>query len=65
MLLLMTFGRTSPNNGFHVYGVTGSGESHHGYTIGLSESLGAELIMAGAHCYELGEIEKVIRSVAR
>ena len=51
-------------SGFHVYGVTGSGEPHYGYTIGLSESLGAELILAGAYFYELNEVGKVIRSIA-
>ncbi len=50
--------------GFHVYAVTGSGQPHYGYTIGLSESLGAELILAGAYFYELNEVEKIIRSIA-
>jgi hypothetical protein len=50
--------------GFHVYAVTGSGEPHYGYTIGLNESLGAELILAGAYFYELNEIGRVIRSIA-
>jgi len=50
--------------GFHSYGVTGSGQPHYGYTIGLSESLGAELILAGAYFYELNEVGEVIRSVA-
>jgi hypothetical protein len=50
--------------GFHVYVVTGSGQPHYGYTIGLSESLGAELILAGAYFYELNEVGKIIRSIA-
>jgi hypothetical protein len=31
-------------HGFHTYVVTGGGYPHFGYTIGLTESLGAELI---------------------
>ena len=34
-------------HGFHTYVVTGGGYPHFGYTIGLTESLGAELILAG------------------
>ena len=49
--------------GFHIYAVTGSGKPHYGYTIGLSESLGAELILAGAYFYELDDVGKVIRSI--
>ncbi len=39
--------------GFHTYVVTGSGKPHYGYTIGLTESLGRELILAGAYFYRL------------
>ncbi len=51
-------------HGFHIYVVTGSGKPHYGYTIGLSESLGAELILAGAYFYELNEVGKIIQSIA-
>jgi hypothetical protein len=51
--------------GFHTYVVTGSGVPHYGYTIGLSESLGAELVLAGSYFYELTEVSKIIRSIAR
>jgi len=51
-------------HGFHVYAVTGCGEPHYGYTIGLSESLGVELILPGAYFYDLEDVGKVIRSVA-
>ncbi|WP_321475121.1 DUF4262 domain-containing protein [uncultured Paludibaculum sp.] len=50
--------------GFHVYVVAGGGVPHYGYTIGLSESLGAELILAGAYFYELDDVAKIIRIVA-
>jgi hypothetical protein len=51
------------DHGFHSYVVTGSGDPHYGYTIGLSESLGAELILAGAYFYRLDEVSSVISSV--
>jgi hypothetical protein len=50
--------------GYHTYVVTGGGDPHYGYTIGLSESLGAELILAGAYFYDLDEVSKVIKSIA-
>lgn len=50
-------------DGFHTYVVTGDGCPHFGYTIGLKESLGAELILAGAYFYRLDDVSKVIRSV--
>ncbi|HXR78307.1 MAG TPA: DUF4262 domain-containing protein [Bryobacteraceae bacterium] len=50
--------------GFHTYVVTGSGKPHYGYTIGLTESLGTELILAGAYFYRLNEVSSVIRGVA-
>lgn len=50
--------------GFHTYVVTGSGSPHYGYTIGLRESLGAELVLAGAYFYRLSEVSEVIRSIA-
>jgi Domain of unknown function (DUF4262) len=49
--------------GFHTYVVTGSGVPHYCYTIGLSESLRTELILAGAYFYELADVSKVIRSI--
>ncbi len=49
--------------GFHIYVVTGGGKLHFGYTIGLTESLGAELILPGTYFYELDEISKVVDSV--
>jgi hypothetical protein len=51
--------RNIAESGFHIYVVTGSGKPHYGYTIGLRESLGAELILAGAYFYELDEAGKI------
>jgi hypothetical protein len=49
--------------GFHTYVVTGGGDPHFGYTIGLTESLGAELILPGTYFYELDDVSKVIKSI--
>lgn len=51
------------HHGFHTYVVTGGGYPHFGYTIGLTESLGAELIWAGSYFYRLDDVSKVIQSV--
>lgn len=50
-------------HGFHTYVVTGGGYPHFGYTIGLTETLGAELILAGTYFYRLDDVSKVIKSV--
>ena len=50
--------------GFHTYFVTGAGIPHYGYTIGLSESLKAELILAGAYVFESADISKIIMTIA-
>jgi hypothetical protein len=49
--------------GFHTYVVTGGGKPHFGYTIGLTESLGAELILPGTYFYELDDVSIVIKSI--
>jgi hypothetical protein len=49
--------------GFHTYVVTGGGDPHFGYTIGLTESLGAELILPGTYFYRLREVSIVIKSI--
>jgi hypothetical protein len=50
---------------FHTYVVTGGGDPHFGYTIGLTESLGVELILAGTYFYRLDDVHKVINGVVR
>jgi RHS repeat-associated protein len=50
-------------HGFHTYVVTGGGYPHFGYTIGLTESLGAELILPGTSFYRLDDVSKVIKSI--
>lgn len=49
--------------GFHIYVVTGGGDPHFGYTIGLTESLGAELILPGTYFYKLDDVSKVIERI--
>jgi len=51
-------------HGHHVYVVSGGGDPRYAYTIGLSESLGTELILAGACFYLLDDIPKIINSIA-
>src|SRR5882762_1625882 len=46
--------------GYHTYVIAGGGNPHYAYTIGLSKSLGAELILAGAYFYLLDELPKII-----
>src|SRR5262249_1437335 len=50
-------------SGFHTYVVTGGGYPHFGYTIGLTESLGAELILPGTYFYQLSDVSEVIKSI--
>ncbi len=49
--------------GFHTYVVSGGGDPHYAYTIGLTEALGAELILAGAYFYKLDDVPHIIESV--
>lgn len=49
--------------GFHTYFVTGNGYPHYAYTIGLSEQMGSELILAGCYYYEFDDIPRVLRNV--
>jgi Domain of unknown function (DUF4262) len=49
--------------GFHTYVVSGGGDPHYAYTIGLTERLGAELILAGSYFYKLDEMPQIIASV--
>ncbi len=48
--------------GFHTYVVSGGGDPHYAYTIGLTEMLGAELILAGSYFYKLDEMPQIIES---
>src|SRR5258708_24981042 len=50
-------------HGFHTYVITGGGNPHYAYTIGLSQSLGAEIVLAGAYLYLLDELPKIIKNV--
>jgi hypothetical protein len=50
--------------GHHIYVVSGAPEPRFVYTIGLSEKLGAELILAGAIFYVLEEVVRIVNEIA-
>jgi hypothetical protein len=54
---------TIARKGFHTYVVSGGGDPHYAYTIGLTETLGAELILAGSYFYKLQEIPQIIEDL--
>jgi hypothetical protein len=56
---------TIAKHGFHIYVVRSGGDPHFGYTIGLTESLGVELILAATYFYRLDDVSKVINGVVR
>jgi hypothetical protein len=51
-------------SGHHVYVVSGGETPRFAYTIGLSESVGAELVLAGAVFYMYDEAVKIINDIA-
>src|SRR5215469_10327770 len=51
-------------SGFHVYLVMSDVNPRFAYTIGLSESVGAELILAGAIFYMKDDVLQVIKAIA-
>lgn len=50
--------------GHHVYVVVGSVIPRYAYTIGVSESIGAELILAGASFYGNDDVVEIINDIA-
>lgn len=52
-------------HGHHIYVVTGGGDPHYAYTIGLADAIGAELIMAGAYFYSLDDVPKIITGISK
>lgn len=58
--------RNIEKSGFHIYLVEGGSPTpRFAYTIGLRESLGAELVLAGALYYDKDEVLEIIRSVRK
>lgn len=51
-------------SGQHVYVVAGGSTPRFAYTIGVSESIGIELILAGAVFYTLDEVVRIINEIA-
>lgn len=48
--------------GYHVYHVSGATVPGYAYTIGLMDSMGAELILAGATFYMADEVRRILES---
>jgi hypothetical protein len=63
--VLETIRRNIEQSGFHAYAVTGGGVPQFAYTVGLTQSIGAELLLAGAHFYVLDQIKQIIAFLAR
>jgi hypothetical protein len=58
--------RNIDKDGFHIYIVSAHETPRFAYTIGLLESLGAELILAGAHYYESSdEVLEILHAVRK
>lgn len=55
--------RNIRRTGFHLYVVTGGEDPRFAYTIGLRESLGTELVLAGAAFYVLEEVALIVHSL--
>ncbi len=51
-------------SGHHIYLVSGGQTPRFAYTIGVSESIGVELILAGAILYMMDEVETIINDIA-
>jgi Domain of unknown function (DUF4262) len=52
-------------SGHHLYTVAGRATPRFSYTIGVSESTGVELILAGALFYSIDEVPTIINDIAR
>src|SRR5713226_613975 len=50
--------------GHHVYVILGGATPRYAYTIGISESIGAELILAGDSFYSSDEVVTIINDIA-
>jgi Domain of unknown function (DUF4262) len=51
-------------HGHHIYLISGGCLPRFAYTVGLSETLGAELLLAGAVIYSAEEVKRIINEVA-
>jgi hypothetical protein len=51
-------------HGHHVYLITGEASPRFGYTIGLTDALGAELVLAGAVTYSAADVQKIVNACA-
>jgi hypothetical protein len=51
------------HSGFHLYIITGGAVPRFAYTIGLRESLGTELVLAGAIYYSADDIKRIVHTI--
>lgn len=61
---LEAIARTIAKHGHHVYIISGTSSPRFSYTIGLTESLGAELILAGAACFDGRTVLRIVNEIA-
>jgi len=53
------------NFGHHIYVVAGGPNPRFSYSVGLSEVIGAEVIMAGSSFYSIDEVGEIINGIAK
>lgn len=49
--------------GRHIYAIGGGASPRYAYTIGLRDSIGAELVLPGAAMFDLGEVQHILNTV--
>src|SRR5262245_40650817 len=57
--------RNVEQHGYHVYIVVGGAVPRYGYTIGLLEKLGLELVLPGATYYATDEVKLILEKIHR
>jgi hypothetical protein len=51
-------------NGRHIYAIAGAPSPRFAYTIGMRESIGAELVLAGAAFFDLADVQHILDTIA-
>jgi hypothetical protein len=62
---LATIRRNIKRDGFHIYQVMEGSSPRYAYTIGLTESHGAELVLAGSVIFDTDEVVDILHTVRR
>jgi hypothetical protein len=63
-IALQTIRQNIAHHGHHLYIVSGGPDPRSAYTIGLSETLGHELLLAGALSYMIEDVRAIVRGIA-